>query len=688
MLTGLTLRDRYKIISLLGQGSFGETYLAEDLGVPINPKPKRVVKRLKTQNFINAQLDWVKNAFEQEARTLYKLSQLHPQIPNLLEYFQVEEEFYLVQDFVDGVDLTKIIIPGTKLSELEVIQLLCEILEVLVVVHQQNIIHRDISPKNIMRRQVDNKIVLIDFGAVKQIMFKTSVQTSLTIGIGTPGFMPLEQFNGKPKKASDIYAVGMVGIQALTGIPPHLLEDSEDGEVIWRPRVSITDDFAQVLDKMVSRRVSQRYQNATEAHKALQLLNKQLNKPIAPTIILPPSPLEISTQAHNSTLSNQTKNAKFYNSEGLKKFKAGDYVRAIEDYTQAIKINPNHADAYSNRGLAYNNLGDYQAAIYDCSEAIKINPNHSYAYNNRGLAYNNLEDYKAGIYDYNKAIKINPNNFYAYINRANAYNNLGDYQAAIYDCNKAIKINSKHADAYTNRGSAYNNLGNYQAAIYDCNKAIKINPNDFYAYINRGLAYNNLGDYQAAIYDCNQAIKINPKHADAYNNRGLAYNNLGDYQAAIHDCNQAIKINHNHSYAYTNRGFAYNNLGDYQAAIHDYNQAIKINPNNFYAYINRGNAYNNLGDYQTGIHDCNKAIKINPKYADAYTNRGFAYKSLGEYQAAIQDYSQAASLYKQQGKKSDYKNVLNRIEELEAISRTPGATLGSYLSKFLPWSIK
>ncbi|WP_272058189.1 serine/threonine-protein kinase, partial [Nodularia spumigena] len=286
--SGTVLRNRYKIINLLGSGGFGDTYLAEDLGIPINPKPKCVVKRLKTHNLTDEQLDWVKNSFEQEAVTLYNLGNLHPQIPKLSEYFQVGNEFYLVQGFIDGDDLTKIITPGKKFPETEVIQLLAKILEVLVVVHQQNIIHRDISPKNIMRRRLDGKIMLIDFGAVKQIMVQNSGQTSLTMAVGTPGFIPWEQFNGKPKLASDIYAVGMVGVQALTGIPPKLLKEDEDGETIWQNHASISHSFAQVLTKMIRGRVTQRYQNATEALQAIQ----SLNQPFPPTIIAPlqPSP--------------------------------------------------------------------------------------------------------------------------------------------------------------------------------------------------------------------------------------------------------------------------------------------------------------------------------------------------------------------------------------------------------------
>ncbi|MDB9371849.1 bifunctional serine/threonine-protein kinase/formylglycine-generating enzyme family protein [Nodularia sphaerocarpa] len=312
--SGTVLRNRYKIINLLGSGGFGDTYLAEDLGIPINPKPKCVVKRLKTHNLTDEQLDWVKNSFEQEAVALYNLGNLHPQIPKLSEYFQLGNEFYLVQDFIDGDDLTKIITPGKKFPETEVIQLLAKILEVLVVVHQQNIIHRDISPKNIMLRRLDGKIMLIDFGAVKQIMFQNSGQTSLTMAVGTPGFMPWEQFNGKPKLASDIYAVGMVGVLALTGIPPHLLDEDEDGEVIWQNHASVSREFAQVLTRMISRRVSQRYQNATEALQAIQLFNQPIPPTIiSPTIISPkiiaPPPSSVGVQLFNSSVEVVTVNA-------------------------------------------------------------------------------------------------------------------------------------------------------------------------------------------------------------------------------------------------------------------------------------------------------------------------------------------------------------------------------------------
>ncbi|MDD1428760.1 serine/threonine protein kinase [Dolichospermum sp. ST_sed9] len=152
--------------------------------------------------------------FEQEAQILYQLGQNYDQIPKLSGYFQEDQDFYLIQEFIDGYDLSQEISPGKKLSENDVIQLLRDVLEILVYVHENKVIHRDIKPANIMRRK-DGKLVLIDFGVVKQINTTIAIKsgsTSRTSGFGTVGYMPIEQAIGKPKFSSDIYAVGMIAI--------------------------------------------------------------------------------------------------------------------------------------------------------------------------------------------------------------------------------------------------------------------------------------------------------------------------------------------------------------------------------------------------------------------------------------------------------------------------------------------
>ena len=563
----LTLLSRYKIIKEIGQGGFGDTYLAEDTALPVNPKC--VVKHLKRNPDPNV-LAISQRLFENEAKILQDLGK-YDQIPALYAYFTENGEFYLVQEFVDGYDLNTEIISGKKLSEKQTIKLLQEILEILAILHQQNIIHRDIKPSNIMRRRSDGKIVLIDFGAVKEIAAFTvnsKGQTSLTVGIGTPGYMPSEQANGKPKFASDIYAVGIIGIQALTGLlPAQLEEDSTTGEIIWRNHAQVSNRFCEVLNNMVRDHFSQRYKNANEALQALipppnktvvvpstqdfpkkiivgfgiavalsfaggYVINNSFSNQGSPkvsstsqqtsepenSLTISPTPEDTSEPENSPAISPtpepiNTNTAQEFFDRAYNKSENGDKQGAIKDYTQGISINPNVAEAYNNRGVAKSDLGDNQAAIADYNQALKINPKYANAYINRGAVYRTLGNHKAAIADYNQAIKINPNHANAYNNRGNAKSDLGDKEAAIADYNQAIKINPNYAEAYYNRGNA-RDLEDQQAAIVDYNQAIKINPNYAVAYYNRGFAYIILGDKQAAITDFQEAAKLYQQQGD------------------------------------------------------------------------------------------------------------------------------------------------------------------------------
>lgn len=305
LVPGTTLRNRYYIIRLLGSGGFGDTYLAEDRDLPGNAQC--VVKHLKPKSSDPEVLSVARRLFDSEARVLYKLGNDSDQIPRLFAHFEENGDFYLVQEFVDGQDLSQELTPGKRLSEKEVVKLLQDILEVLKVVHENNVIHRDIKPQNIMRRQKDGKIVLIDFGAVKEIstlMPNHQGQTVVSVAVGTHGYMPSEQASGMPKYCSDVYAVGMMGISALTGIMPTQLEkDHNTLEVIWRDRARVNPKLADILDNMVRYTFSQRYRDAAEALEAWQSLISTITLPTSP-------PSAISTKVVSSNNPQSPKNSK------------------------------------------------------------------------------------------------------------------------------------------------------------------------------------------------------------------------------------------------------------------------------------------------------------------------------------------------------------------------------------------
>lgn len=260
---GTILYARYRIIGLLGSGGFGETYTAEDTQRP--GSPTCVVKQLKIISDDPSAHDLAHRLFTAEAVTLERLGN-HSQIPRLLAYFEANYSFYLVEEMIEGHLLREEFASRKPMPQGYVLSLLQDILPVIGFVHQQGVIHRDIKPANIIRRQSDRRLVLIDFGAVKQISNQftdTRAQVTSTIGIGTQGYMPSEQSAGMPGLYSDIYAIGITAVEALTGIPAYALKRDSKGELLWQHKVpKLLPQFEAILTNMVRYNFNERYSSA------------------------------------------------------------------------------------------------------------------------------------------------------------------------------------------------------------------------------------------------------------------------------------------------------------------------------------------------------------------------------------------------------------------------------------------
>jgi serine/threonine protein kinase len=265
---GTLLRDRYEIVKQLGIGSFGVTYIAKDRDF----LDQKVIKQFNPINIEQNSIDIARKKFRQEAECLAKLT--NEFIPKVHAQFEENGHFYIVQDLVKGVTLSQEFKAGERKTEQYIKQLLIDILTPLAYVHQQNIIHRDLKPDNLIRRNADGKISLIDFGAVKEVVNQPTSQAGTTIG--TPGYMPNEQISGFPKMSSDIYAVGVIAIQASTGIDLSQLELDDNANILWgnlAPDLSL--DLKNVLNQMVEYDFRKRYNNATEALHIVTLLETE-----------------------------------------------------------------------------------------------------------------------------------------------------------------------------------------------------------------------------------------------------------------------------------------------------------------------------------------------------------------------------------------------------------------------------
>jgi len=299
--SGDVIGGRYTIRESLSSGGFGQTFTAEDTQRPGNPKC--VVKQLKLLNGTPQQVEIARKLFQREAEILEKLGRECNRIPQLLAHFEQDEEFYIVQEFIEGKTLAQELQESPRWNEKQALTFLQEILPTLEFVHKNDVIHRDIKPANLIRRTSDNAIFLIDFGAIKQVFSSTvtsSFGTNSTIAVGTLGYMPTEQAAGKPRKSSDIYALGVTVIQALTGIAPTNLQEDDRGELIWEPYAQVSPAFVSFLSRMVKHNFNDRYPDASATIVALDSYLKgdlstsiptvtlsQLSQPTAPPATVP-----------------------------------------------------------------------------------------------------------------------------------------------------------------------------------------------------------------------------------------------------------------------------------------------------------------------------------------------------------------------------------------------------------------
>ena len=284
------LDGRFQIIKKLGQGGFAATYLARNLASP--EKSPCVIKHLNPR----VKHPRVLQLFEAEARVLDLLS--HGRIPSSSECFERNGQMFMVQDFVAGADLGKQYLRGRSWSGLEIKDFLLDMLEVLAHVHQHQIVHRDIKPENIIQRSEDNRYVLIDFGAVKELNANDSSTDALVVG--TAGYRSPEHLRGEPGFASDIYGLGITTIQLLTRTHPSRLPRVAN-KLAWQESALITPELASIIDRMICPQVADRYQSTKEVIGALEQLPDS-----AITGTLDPQSPEISKKSGNAAWKNLT----------------------------------------------------------------------------------------------------------------------------------------------------------------------------------------------------------------------------------------------------------------------------------------------------------------------------------------------------------------------------------------------
>jgi len=580
------LGGRYEVIQQLGAGGFGQTFIASDRHLPDHPRC--VVKQLQPRFQDEASLQTARRLFDTEARVLYRLGD-HDQIPRLLAHFEDEQEFYLVQELIEGTPLSQVLVPNEPWASDRVLALLLGILEGLAFVHEQQVIHRDLKPDNLICRHRDGKIVLIDFGAVKQVT-QTSLastgQTNLTVSIGTQGYMPPEQISGNPRFSSDIYAVGMIGIQALTGCHPRSLPtDPHTGELVWRDRApQVNPALADILDRMVCYDFRDRYATATEALAALrtppppaldptawppqstapptQLLPQATPTPLPvtdPTLAIPglatpgpapSSPAQPSPAPAAPTVVLPQPTGEPRSRRDRLVWIGGSLVMGTIALVLLGRLlrSPTPAPQPATAPTA-----EPPATVTAASPASPNSPTPEPATSPTGDPVQPLlaqaeplrqaGNVAAALPLYEQAIALAPDNPTAHWGRCYSLNRLQKFTEALSACDRALAIRPDYPEALWSKGYILEQQQQPAAALALYQQATQARPEFAAAWNNQGTALLALGRPAEAVAAFDRAIALDPTLPEAWNNRGAALWGVGKYSEALASVEQAITLN-------------------------------------------------------------------------------------------------------------------------------------------------
>ena len=635
------LGGRYEIISELAAGGFGQTFLAEDLHLPGHPRC--VVKQLKPQTKDPKSLVMARRLFDTEAQVLYKLGN-HDQIPRLLAHFEDNQEFYLAQEFVEGEPLTEELVPGQPWSETQVVALLQDILQVLAFVHQQQVIHRDLKPPNLIRRKRDGRIVLIDFGAVKQVSTQIvepdDGQTNLTISIGTKGYMPNEQVAGNPRFSSDVYAVGRLGIQALTGLHPKRLgEDPVTGELNWREvsgdsegdhhTVQVSPELAEILECMVRYDFRDRYPTALEALEALRSL-----PPAILDLIPPPQPIPDIIEAPTYLDLSPSGTKKQTDSE-------------VDKYPTESEVELTSTDIWLPTQAP--EMSSTANSSLDTTAPLEDQQLHSSESSNSAIAKSESEEKPrwwrqpwsiVAIVTVLAAVGTSvlmgktmlssvSTNQITKRSTSTASPKPSPSNSSVQSPTSPPSVQKPQPAELLKEAERLRQAGESQKALGLYDKVIALKPNTAEAYWGRCYSLNNLKKPNDAIVACNDALDLKPNYAEALWSKGKALDQQKLPLEALQLYERATKIKPNFTEAWVDFGIALQGFGRSEEAIRALDKAIALKRNSAEAWSTKGEALWNLGRFDRAIAALDKALQIEPNHPEARKLREKARKELG-----------------------------------------------------------
>ena len=691
--------ERYRITRYLGGKNNINTYLADNLRR--HYQSPCLIKQIALPDSDPVTWAKIERRFSQELLLLERLG-YHEQIPQLWDHFEEREEFYLVQEYIQGENLEQLL-QQQSFTLVEVLELLQNILSVLAFVHQHRVIHRNLKPSNLMLRQSDGAVILTDFGILADIKSVPHVTAETIQPTSQNYYLPPEQIAGRPTVSSDLYALGMIAIEAISGTKPKDLQrDLTTGAILWQPEgQKVNRRLDKFICKMTNLDVGQRYQSAEAALEDLYKINlhkhksaiEQLNLPQTRPIVgrneekwLTPIHLVIGAIGFICLLASMefafpTMRPFYYNFKG-KQLLSQEPQTALTTFMKAIDLKPTSFMAWQGRGDALYQLGKLSEALEAYYEAIQLNPRDAYNWKRKADVLFELEHYPEALVAYNQALQLQPNNEATIYQQGQTLFKLQRYPEALKAQEQVLEYDQLNPQYLSDRAQSLIALERYYDALTVLNRVQAIAPLRPQLWQNKSLSLQNLQRPQEArrvvrevIDTYNQIIAQNPQNASLLQDKADFLASFAMLQPAIEVYDAAIDLEPNLYTAWLGKAKALLSLLEYDAAQTAVDEAIRIQPKSYLAWQVRGQIYQqSKRNLPEAIAAYDRAIEINPNDASLWRSRGLALSEQGKYNQAIESFTKASEINPQNSELwLDLANILDTVgreeQALDAVDR-------------------
>lgn len=652
-----SIEDRWEIVSPLGVGGMSAVYKARHR---VTGKISAIKVLLPEHKLRSQSL----KRFEVEAKAISALDHAH--IVHLSDCGTTADgHLFIVMDFADGMSLAELLTKEAKLAPERALKIFQQIADALAHAHRRGIIHRDLKPSNIMLvkgQDFPDFVKVVDFGIAKVVHPDPETGESLSATVtgevfGSPLYMSPEQYRGKQlDNRSDIYSLGCLMYETLTGNPPFIGENPLDTlykHVTEEPAPfsfsGSNDADSKQLENIIFTCLAK---DPTARYESMDALKADLDR------VAQRQPV-VGKSSNQKPGKSATKRVLLWGSLSALFIASGLALmlgtvhptkapsvptpdewngKTLAQLNEEIEKYPT-ADAYFDRGEFYSYKKDQRPnAIADFTKAIELNPTYAEAYRERAGNLLMLNEFDKALKDSYRSIELDPNYSTNYYTLARIHNALGNYKAAAMDAKKGLSINPNDQAVHQELSFAYNLWGRHDEAIKTSNALIKKHPDDGYALAYRGLYHLHRSDFDEALADTEKAMQFDPRQRMLY---AFALEGAGKHDEADAQANQALREETFPARAHRMRGEMLRYRGQFNEAIEEYSAAIALEPTYALGVIERGVTYFRLKQFKNALIDFDQATQLNPDWSLGLAWKALAEEKLGQHDNADRDIEKA-----------------------------------------------